>query len=175
MLFQLPDGRWLRGRSLCRIRGPAFRVAFGERRRRFQPIEFGRAASIPDHLCRASRGGGSAMPRVDILIAAMLATATIAGGYDLQSPATREMATNECILDSTRDSDVPLAGLRAYCQCTVDEMAKQLTLQEMNKYGDAEPDALPLELKAKIEAITGACMLKAGNQYPEFGTWAADK
>ena len=27
----------------------------------------------------------------------------------------------------------------------------------------------------KIEAITGACLLKAGNQYPEFGAWAADK
>jgi hypothetical protein len=49
------------------------------------------------------------MPRVDILIAAMLAMATIAGGYDLQSPTTREMAANECILDSTSDSDVPLA------------------------------------------------------------------
>jgi hypothetical protein len=45
----------------------------------------------------------------------------------------------------------------------------------MNKYGDAEPDALPLRLKAKIEAITGACLLKAGNQYPEFRAWAADK
>ena len=115
------------------------------------------------------------MPKIDILIAAMLATATSAGGYDLQSPATREMATNECVLDSTKDSDVPLAGLRAYCQCTVEEMAKQLTVQEMNKYGDAEPDALPLALKAKIEAITGACMLKAANQYPGFRAWAADK
>ena len=76
------------------------------------------------------------MPRIDILIAALLATATSAGGYDLQSPATREMAANECVLDSTKDSDVPLAGLRAYCQCTVDEMAKQLPVQEVNKYGD---------------------------------------
>jgi hypothetical protein len=115
------------------------------------------------------------MPGIDILIAAMLATASSAGGYDLQSPATREMAANECVLDSTKDSDVPLAGLRAYCQCTVEEMAKQLTVQEMNKYGDAEPDALPLGLKAKIEAITGACLLKAGNQYPEFRACAADK
>ena len=64
------------------------------------------------------------MPRIDILIAAMLATAASAGGYDLQSPATREKATNECVLDSTKDSDVPLAGLRAYCQCTVEEMAQ---------------------------------------------------
>jgi hypothetical protein len=55
------------------------------------------------------------MPRIDILIAAMLATATSAGGYDLQSPATREMAANECVLDSTKDSDVPLAG----CEPTV--------------------------------------------------------
>ena len=97
------------------------------------------------------------MPRINILIAAMLATATSASGYDLQSPATREKATNECVLDSTKDSDVPLTGLRAYCQCTVEEMAKQLTVQEMNKYGDAVPDApLPLRFKAKIEAITGA-------------------
>ena len=113
------------------------------------------------------------MPRINILIAAMLATATSAGGYDLQSPATREKATDECVLDST--ADAPLAGLRAYCQCTVEEMAKQLTVQEMNKYGDAVPDALPLRLKAKIEAITGACLLKAGNQYPELRAWAADK
>ena len=115
------------------------------------------------------------MPRIDILLAAVLATATGASGYDLQSPATREKATNECVLDSTKDSDVPLAGLRAYCQCTVEEMAKQLTVQEMNKYGDAVPDALPLRLKAKIETITDACLLKAGNQYPEFRAWAADK
>jgi hypothetical protein len=115
------------------------------------------------------------MPKIEILIAAVLATATSAGGYDLQSPATREMATNECVLDSTKDADVPLAGLRADCQCTVEEMANQVTVQEMNKYGDAEPDALPLGLKAKIEAITVACMLKAGNQYPEFRAWAADK
>ena len=115
------------------------------------------------------------MPRIDILIAAILATTTSAGGYDLRSPATREMATNECVLDSTKDSDVPLAGLRAYCQCTVEEMASQLTVQEMNKYGDAVPDVLPLRLKAKIEAITGACLLKAGNQYPELRAWAADK
>ena len=115
------------------------------------------------------------MPRVEILIAAMLATATSAGGYDLQSPATREMAANECVLDSTKDSNVPLAGLRAYCQCTVDEMAKQLTVQEMNKYGDAVPDALPLRIKAKIETITDACLLKAGNQYPELRAWASDK
>jgi hypothetical protein len=54
-------------------------------------------------------------------------------------------------------------------------MAKQLTVQEMNKYGDAVPEALPLRLKAKIEAITGACLLKAGNQYPELRAWAADK
>ena len=52
---------------------------------------------------------------------------------------------------------MPLAGLRAYCQCTVEQMAKQLTVQEMNKYGDAVPDALPLRLKAKIETITDAC------------------
>jgi hypothetical protein len=32
----------------------------------------------------------------------MLATATSAGGYDLQSPATKEKATNECVLDSSR-------------------------------------------------------------------------
>jgi hypothetical protein len=115
------------------------------------------------------------MPKIDILIAAILATATSAGGYDLQSPVTREMAINECVMDSTKNSDVPLAGLRAYCQCTVEEMAKQLTVQEMNKYGDAERDALPLGLKAKIEAITSACMLKAANQYPEFKAWAAGK
>ena len=113
------------------------------------------------------------MPRINILIAALLATATSAGGYDLQSPATREKATDECVLDST--TDAPLARLRTYCQCTVEEMAKQLTVQEMNKYGDAEPDALPPGLKTKIEAITGACLLKAGNQYPEFRAWAADK
>ena len=115
------------------------------------------------------------MPRIDILIAAMLATATSAGGYDLQSPATREKATNECVLDSTKDSDVPLAGLRAYCQCTVEQMAKQLTVQEMNKYGDAEPDALPPGLKTKIEAITGACLLRAGNQCPELKASSADE
>ena len=113
------------------------------------------------------------MPRIDILIAAMLATATSAGGYD--NRLRREKWPPTSALDSTADSDVPLAGLRAYCQCTVDEMAKQLTVQEMNKYGDAEPDALPLGLKAKIEAITGACLLKAGNQYPEFRAWAVDK
>jgi len=115
------------------------------------------------------------MRRIDTLIIAMLATATSASGYDLQSPATREKATNECVLDSTKDSDLPLAGLRAYCQCTVEEMAKQLTVQEMNKYGDAVPDALPLRLKAKIETITDVCLLKAGNQYPELRAWAADK
>jgi hypothetical protein len=87
------------------------------------------------------------MPRINILIAAMLPTATSAGGYDLQSLATREKATDECVLDSTQDSDAPLAGLRAYCQCTVEEMAKQLTVQEMNKYGDAV--APPLRLKAR--------------------------
>jgi hypothetical protein len=32
-----------------------------------------------------------------------------------------------------------------------------------------------LGLKAKIEAITGACLLKAGNHYPEFRAWAADR
>jgi hypothetical protein len=64
------------------------------------------------------------------------------------------MTTNECVLDSAKD--VPLVGLRACRQCTVEEMASQLTVQERNKYGDAEPDALPLALKAKIEAITGA-------------------
>src|SRR5262245_25686142 len=105
----------------------------------------------------------------------MLVTVTSADGYDLQSPETREMAANECVLESTKDSDIPLAGLRAYCQCTVEEMAKQLTVQEMNKYGDAEPDALPPELKAKIEAITAACLLKAGNEYPEFRDWATDQ
>ena len=115
------------------------------------------------------------MLRIDILIAAMLATATSAAATTLQSPATREKATNECVLDSTKDSDVPLAGLRVHCACTVEEMAKQLTAQEMNKYGDAVPDALPLRLKAKIEAITGACLLKAGNHYPELRAWAADK
>jgi hypothetical protein len=115
------------------------------------------------------------MPRIDVLIAVMLATATSARGYDLQSPATRDMAANECVLDSANDADVPLVGLRAYCQCTVGEMASQLTVQEMNKYGDAEPDVLPPALKAKIEAITGACLLKAGNDYPEFKAWAADK
>jgi len=94
------------------------------------------------------------MPRINILIAALLATATSAGGYDLQSSATTEKATDECVLDST--ADAPLAGLRAFCQCTVEEMAKQLIVQEMNKYGDAVPDALPLRFKAKIEAITGA-------------------
>src|SRR5262249_45067770 len=102
-------------------------------------------------------------------------TATSAGGYDVQSPATREKATDECVLDSTQDSDAPLAGLPAYCQCTVEEMAKQLTVQEMNKYGDAVPDALPLRLKAKIEAITGACMLKPGNQSPVLRACAVDK
>ena len=45
----------------------------------------------------------------------------------------------------------------------------------MNKYGDAEPDALTPALKAKIEATTGACLLKAENDYPEFKAWAADK
>jgi hypothetical protein len=50
-----------------------------------------------------------------------------------------------------------------------------MVVQEMNKYGDAEPDALPLGLKAKIEAITDACKLEAGNQYPKFRAWAADK
>ena len=110
-----------------------------------------------------------------VLIASMLAMATSAEGYDLQSSAAREMAANECVLDSTKDSDVPLAGLRVYCQCTVEEMAKQVTVEEMNKYGDAEPNALPLGLKARVEAITGACLLKAGNQYPEFRAWAADK
>src|SRR5215468_10005928 len=112
------------------------------------------------------------MPRINILIAALLATATSAGGYDLQSPATREKATDECVLDST--TDAPLAGLRAYCQCTVEQMAKQLTVQEMNKYGDAVPDALPLRLKAKIETITDVCLLKARNQYPEPRAWASD-
>ena len=115
------------------------------------------------------------MPRINILIAAMLPTATSAGGYDLQSLATREKATDECVLDSTQDSDAPLAGLRAFCQCTVEEMAKQLIVQEMNKYGDAVPDALPLRFKAKIETITDACLLKAGSQYPELRAWAADK
>jgi hypothetical protein len=115
------------------------------------------------------------LPKIEILIAAVLATTTSAAGYDLQSPATKEMATDECVQDSAKDADVPLVGLRAYCQCTVEEMARQLTVQEMNKYGDAEPDALPLGLKAKIEAITSACMLKAGNQYPEFRAWAADR
>jgi len=115
------------------------------------------------------------MPKIEILVAAVLAMTTSAAAYDLQSPATREVATNECVHDSAKDADVPLVGLRAYCQCTVEEMASQLTVQEMNKYGDAEPDALPLGLKAKIEAITGACLLKAGNQYPEFRAWAADK
>ena len=43
---------------------------------------------------------------------------------DLRSPATREMGANGCVLDATKGSDVPLAGLRAYCQCTVEEMAK---------------------------------------------------
>jgi hypothetical protein len=41
----------------------------------------------------------------------------------------------------------------------------------MNKHGDAVPDALPLRLKAKIETITDVCLLKAGNQYPEFKAW----
>jgi hypothetical protein len=111
------------------------------------------------------------MLRIDILIAVI----GNAGGYDLQSPAKRVKATNECVLDSIKDSDVPLARLRAYCQCTVEEKAKQLTAQEMNKYGDAMPGALPLRLKAKIEAITRACLLKAGNQYPELRAWAAYK
>ena len=113
------------------------------------------------------------MPRINILIAALLATATSAGGYDLQSPATREKATDECVLDST--TDAPLARLRTYCQCTVEEMAKQLTVQELNKYGDAVPDALPLRLKAKIEAIPGACLLRAGNQCPELRASSADE
>jgi len=113
------------------------------------------------------------MPKIEILIA--VATTTSAAAYDLQSPATREMATNECVQHSAKDADVPVVGLRTYCQCTVEEMASQLTVQEMNKYGDAEPDALPPSLKAKIEAITGACLLKAGNEYPEFKAWAADK
>jgi hypothetical protein len=115
------------------------------------------------------------MLRIDILIAAMLATATSAGGYDLQSPATREKATNECVLDSIKDSDVPLAGLRAYFQCTVEEMAQAANRARTEYIRVAVPDAQPLRLKAKIEAITGACLLKAGNQYPELRARAADK
>ena len=50
-----------------------------------------------------------------------------------------------------------------------------LSVQEITKYGDAVPDALPLRIKAKIETITDACLLKAGNQYPELRAWASDK
>jgi hypothetical protein len=84
------------------------------------------------------------------------------------------MAANECVLNCTRDSDVPPAELRAYYQCTVQEIAKQLSVQEINKYGDAEPAALPLA-QSKDRGDHGRMLPKARNQYPEFKAWAADK
>jgi hypothetical protein len=114
----------LRGRSLCRIRDLRSVLPLVSAVVVSSPWSLaGRPPSLTTNAAPNEVGGGS-MLRIDILIAAMLATATSAGGYDLQSPATREKATNECVLDSIKDSDVPLAGLRAYFQCTVEEMAQ---------------------------------------------------
>jgi len=81
-------------------------IARWARPQSFQPIGLGWMASIPDRLCRTSRGGGQFygqdrnLDRCDI-------------GNDGERgrlrPAVYEIAANECVLDSTKDSGAPLA------------------------------------------------------------------
>jgi hypothetical protein len=53
-------------------------------------------------------------------------------------------------------------------------MVKQLIVQEIDKYGDGEPDAPPLA-QSKHRGDHGRMPAEAWNQYPELKAWAADK